>query len=310
MKQIIALSLIFISTASAQAADATTIVPPPAASPLRQGDPDWIARAYGQPALSYLESLAGKRNYLAPSQLDPRFTTALYVNAAARGSRAQRMFVLHRSNVGEPWRLGMWDRTYWSRKRLPKSVPPPYSWKVSTGRHYLGDQRSGPTPLGVFGLDERKGRVRSGYHAPGMIHVAFFDLHYRSGRRSGVAFHGTTRGRYSRLGRIDSHGCIRMTQTNALALIKRLQGRDGVLSSDVRWGPVPRYWTRERYGVRRGYRRNGRSFAIGSARQPKRLATLKARNVTTDVLTDNVVASRPRVLTKTGYRAVVVVFKD
>ena len=98
---------------------------------------------------------------------------------------------------------------------------PSYSWPVSTGRYYRGDPFSGPTPTGVFALDERKWRYGRGYTAPGMIHTMYIDFHYDNGRRSGVAFHGTLPGRYRRLGSIDLHGCIRMKQKNAASLFDR-----------------------------------------------------------------------------------------
>lgn len=267
----------------------------------------------------YLEKSVGKSaSYLPPSQIDPRFTMAFYVNAKGKGPFAQRMWVLQRDAVGGPWQLAMWDKRYWRRQALPAGVTPPYSWKVSTGRKYYGDPRSGPTPLGVFALDERKYRMARGYTAPGMINVMYIDYHYRSGRRSGVAFHGTTRSRYRRLGRIDSHGCIRMTQPNALALLNRLQGRDGVLAEELRWGRVPRFWKHQRGGNRFGYTRNGRMHQIPAA--PKavlgapssrggELAALRQASFRPEDAEAERGAS-PNVLTKTGYRALTVIFKD
>ncbi|MEL6374190.1 MAG: L,D-transpeptidase family protein [Pseudomonadota bacterium] len=219
------------------------------------------------PGLAYLESLRGKKGYLAPSEIDPRFTLALYVNARARGRNAQRMWVLQRDALGGPWRLALWDKRWWksakrrSRYKWTAGDAPPFSWLVSTGRKYRGDKRSGPTPLGVFALDERRYRSHRGYHAPGMVHVMYIDYHYRSGRRSGVAFHGTTPRQYRKLGRIDSHGCIRMHQRNALALLSRLKGWDKQVAKALRWGEVPRFWKRQRYANRYGYTRDGRLHA-------------------------------------------------
>ena len=46
--------------------------------------------ARGDPALDYLESLKGSsERYKAPSELDGRYTVALYVNAAGSGSAAR-----------------------------------------------------------------------------------------------------------------------------------------------------------------------------------------------------------------------------
>ena len=120
--------------------------------------------------------------------------------------------------------------------KLAAGETPSYSWPVSTGRSYRGDRFSGPTPTGVFALDERKWRYGRGYTAPGMIHTMYIDFHYDNGRRSGVAFHGTLPGRYRALGTNDSHGCIRMKQTNAAALFDRITGRDRVLAGDAALG--------------------------------------------------------------------------
>lgn len=254
-------------------------------------------QAAGRGFLSSLEYLGRTDDknelYIPPDRIDPRFTLALYVNAGGAGEGAQRMWVLQRSELGGPWELATWDRDYWGERELPNDAIPPYSWPVSTGRKYPGDERSGPTPLGVYAIDERPNRVKRGYTAPGMVHSMFIDYHYSGGRRSGVAFHGTTPNRYRRLGRIDSHGCIRMTQENALMLLDRLQGVDGVLDEELRWGVVPRFWTRERGGNRYGYRKDGlvHSVAQGGARQ-------------------DADEPGPIALTKTGYRAVAVIFKE
>lgn len=214
--------------------------------------------ARGEPALDYLESLKGSsERYKAPSELDARYTIALYVNAAGSGPWRQRMWVLQRDAIGAPWRLGMWDEEHWRKAKLPAGETPSYSWPVSTGRYYRGDPFSGPTPTGVFALDERKWRYGRGTTGPGMIHTMYIDFHYDNGRRSGVAFHGTLPGRYRRLGSIDSHGCIRMKQKNAASLLDRITGRDKALPPDMRWGEVPRFWTSERGQNRAGYTRDG-----------------------------------------------------
>jgi hypothetical protein len=54
--------------------------------------------ARGDPALTYLESLKGSsERYKAPSELDGRYTVALYVNAAGSGPLAS-------AHVGAPSR--------------------------------------------------------------------------------------------------------------------------------------------------------------------------------------------------------------
>ncbi|MEM1306370.1 MAG: L,D-transpeptidase [Pseudomonadota bacterium] len=276
----------------------TAFAPPPLpnAAPNRAAKRAALRRAFGPSALTYLEGLKGKKKFRAPSEIDDRYTLAFYVNVAARGPRAQRMWVLQRDKIGGPWRLAMHDTAYWKRRGLPGSMTPTYSWPVSTGRKYRGDNRSGPTPQGVFAMDERRYRTTRGYHAPGMINAMFIDLHYSSGRASGVAFHGTTRSMYRRLGRIDSHGCIRMTQANARAVLNRMQGRDGVLDEAMRWGEVPRFWRRGGKGTRRGYVRDGTIL-----RRASDSGASTAANGTSD---------GGDVLTKTGYRAIAVMFWD
>src|SRR4029078_9665632 len=57
--------------------------------------------ARADPALTYLESLKGSSDrYKAPSELDGRYTVALYVNTADSGPWRQRMWVLHRDAIG------------------------------------------------------------------------------------------------------------------------------------------------------------------------------------------------------------------
>ncbi|MEL6288025.1 MAG: L,D-transpeptidase [Pseudomonadota bacterium] len=327
----LAAAAIAVTSASASAASATATridatvsatgatlealpVRPPHAAEKRAA----LLRAFGTPALDYLEGLKGKRGFKAPSELDPRFTLAFFVNTKARGPQAQRMWILQRDTLGGEWRMGLWDERLWRRRGLPRGITPPYSWPVSTGRKYPGDRKSGPTPTGVFTIDERKWRMAYGTTAPGMINVTYIDLHYSSGRRSGVAFHGTTRGRYRKLGRIDSHGCIRMTQSNARALLDRLRGRDGVLSDNLRWGSVPRFWQRERGGTRWGYTRDGAMHPVRSpvpaVEREVDLAGLqdanRANDATETTASVDSETTFPSVLTKQGYRAIVVMFQD
>jgi hypothetical protein len=259
--------------------------------------------AAADPALDYLESLKGSNErYKAPSELDARYTFALYVNAAGSGPNRQRMWVLVRDGIGMPWRLGMWDAAHWKKAKLAEGETPPYSWPVSTGRYYRGDPFSGPTPTGVFALDERKWRYGRGTTGPGMIHTMYIDFHYDNGRRSGVAFHGTLPGRYRRLGNIDSHGCIRMKQVNAAALFDRITGRDKVVPAELRWGEVPRFWDAERGQNRSGYTRDGTTLPA-----PAVVADLGAMPASVG----SVVDTEPLpVLTKTGFRAISVIFED
>jgi hypothetical protein len=258
--------------------------------------------ARSDPALDYLESLKGSERYKAPSELDGRYTVALYVNAATSGPWRQKMWVLQRDAIGAPWRLAMWDAAHWKKAKLAEGETPSYSWPVSTGRYYRGDPFSGPTPTGVFALDERKWRYGRGYTAPGMIHTMYIDFHYDSGRRSGVAFHGTLPGRYRRLGTNDSHGCIRMKQANAAAVLDRITGRDKVLPEEMRWGEVPRFWKGERGQKRAGYTRDGSLHPTEAL-----VADLGVMPASAGSISD---AESLPVLTKTGFRAIAVIFEN
>jgi len=280
-----------------------------------------IEDASTKDALAYLEGLKrSNERYKAPSELDPRYTIALYVNAATRGPWRQRMWVLQRYGIGGAWRLAMWDKRHWRKAKLRSGEAPDYSWPVSTGRYYRGDRFSGPTPTGVFALDESKWRYGRGYTAPGMVHTMYIDFHYASGRRSGVAFHGTTTWRYRRLGTNASHGCIRMKKKNALALFNRISGRDGVLDKEERWGAVPRFWKEQRGNKRWGYRRDGTPHAVEApveeaalfeAGEPPAeggLMTAAAAQVPPHGNED--ASANSDVLTKVGFRAIAVIFKD
>ena len=260
-------------------------------------------------ALAYLEGLKGKpQPYIAPSKIDPRFTSALYVNVATSGPNKQRMWVLQRDATGAPWSLGMWDKDFWKKAKLPETATPPYSWPVSSGRVYRGDRKAGPTPAGIYGLDERKWRYGEGYLRAGMIHVMHIDFHYPDGRVTGVAFHGTTAGNYSRLGTNDSHGCIRMHQKNALALLHRMTGTDGTRAEDVRWGEVPRYWLSESGRVRKGYRQDGKPLPASLAEAVIAPALDNAAHGPSSDASGS--STSADVLLKTGFRTLVVIFED
>ena len=265
--------------------------------------------ARAEDALSYLEGLKGSdQRFRAPSEIDKRYTIALYVNTATEGPWRQRMWVLQRGAIGGEWRLAMWDEDHWRKADLGDGAAPSYSWPVSTGRYYRGDRFSGPTPTGVFALDERKWRYGRGYTAPGMTHTMYIDFHYEGGRRSGVAFHGTTTGRYRRLGTNDSHGCIRMKKKNALALLDRITGRDRVLPEPLRWGEVPRFWTSERGQTRLGYTRDGSPHPVDALAQ---VDTGEAdAGAEPAAAPADFAQSSEGVLMKTGFRAIAVIFAN
>ena len=243
-----------------------------------------IARASGPLGVEYLENLGlpgalpEEAAFIAPSAIHPAYSHAIYVNCATSGDGMQKMWVLGRQADG--WGLAMSDADDGTNHAASG-----YSWLVSTGIHYPGDDRSGPTPVGIFNLDERSGRHRTGWGSPGMYKAIYIDLHYRGGRISGVALHGTTENKYRRLGRADSHGCVRMTQAN-MDQFWGLFHPDGARREDSpQWGEVPRYFTsavRDSLDTRSGYVRDG-SLLSGED---------------------------GAVLTKLGYRAVLVFFRD
>lgn len=268
------------------------------------------ASAWAADPVAYLEGLKGKPvPYLAPSEIDARFTSVLYVNVAAKGETKQRMWVLHRDGGDMPWRLGMWDKDYWKKQKLHEGETPPFSWLISSGRYYKGDRKAGPTAPGIYALDERKWRYGRGWLQDGMVHVMHIDYHYAGGRVSGIAFHGTPSGKYRRLGSNDSHGCIRMHQKNALGLIDRMTGKDGVLSETVRWGEVPRYWRTEKGRTRLGYARDGKALEATLA---ENIPALSASPSTEPAPATDASPAAPASgeLTKVGFRTLVVLFED
>lgn len=232
--------------------------------------------------LDYLERLGAPGAidgaYIPPSRIDAAYSHVIYVNAALAGPGAQKMWVVQR--VGTGWKLALWDAEYWGDRT------PEYSWPVSTGRYYQGNNRSGPTPLGIFNVDDRAFRHVRGWGAPGMYNSIFIDLHYSGGRMSGVAMHGTTKSLYRRLGTADSHGCIRMEQKNADTVWSLFHGEGKPGSTSPLWSAsVPRYFTSEpaeNWNPRWNYTRDG-SFHLDAEGKP---------------------------LTKPGYSALFVFFRD
>ena len=216
--------------------------------------------------IDYLESLGepGALNpkvaFIPPSRIDSAYSHVVYVNTAVRSEGGQKMWVVERQ--GQGWQLALWDENFWADKTITGA--PPYSWPVSTGRGYPGNKRSGPTPLGIFNADDRDYRHRRGWGSPGMYNSIYIDLHYGSGRASGVAMHGTTGSKYRKLGRADSHGCIRMRQTNADKVWSMFHGDGRPGDTSPLWSEVPRFFTTpptRTNGTRQGYVRDG-SFLL------------------------------------------------
>jgi len=94
-----------------------------------------------------------------------------------------------------------------------------------------------------------------------------------------------------------------MTQSNARALLDRLQGRDGVLNKELRLGEIPRFWTHQRGGSRYGYTRDGTLHLTAEANEAA--PTPPSANVSLNSADES-----KTVLTKTGYRAIAVIFRD
>jgi hypothetical protein len=250
-------------------------------SPLLAASPE--PGLVNDPVSGYLETVTPKLGtpWMPPSALHAAYSHAVYVNVRPDGGMAQRMWILQRDGAGK-WELATQDTEYWQTRS--DATRPAYSWLVSTGRKYPGDARSGPTPLGIFNIDDR--RHRPGWGSPGMYNALYIDLHYSGGRASGVAIHGTTPGQYSKLGRIDSHGCVRMHMSNADRVWRILHPNQLRGEASPLWGDIPRYFSSDpaKAGMapRFGYVRDG-SLLFGPDGQ---------------------------LLTKPGYRMIFVFFRD
>ena len=217
-----------------------------------------VARPPGT-GIDYLESLAAPgmlsegMDFVAPSAIHPSYSHAIYVNTSWSGAGMQKMWVIGRAGAG--WRLALSDPDHWGAE------PASYSWPVSTGKLWPGNNRAGLTPTGIFNLDERSQRHRTGWGSPGMYKAVYIDLHYTSGRVSGVAMHGTTYGQYRRLGQPASHGCVRMTVENADRVWEMIHFPGGARrEQSERWGEVPRYFRSDpadSMAARTGYVRDG-----------------------------------------------------
>lgn len=234
-------TFLFMATAASLAAPALASTPSPFGI-------DYLERLPDHPGLDRGHA------FVPPHQVHPAYSHVVYVNAATQGAARQKMWVLQRDGTG--WKLALHDADYWAAQE----TSPGYSWPVSTGRYYTGDRRSGPTIPGVFNMDERRARHRTGWGSPGMYKAIYIDLHYSSGRASGIAFHGTTQSKYRYLGRADSHGCVRMRQGNMDQFWSLPHPGGATGEASPLWGEVPRYFTSQPsagFSARRGYVRDG-----------------------------------------------------
>ena len=186
----------------------------------------------------------------APSAIHPAYDLAIYVNTAFSGIGAQKMWVLGRSSAG-------WDLALRDEALEPDAG---WSWAVSTGTFWPGNNRAGLTPTGIFNVDERAFRHRTGWGSPGMYKAVYIDLHYTSGRVAGVAIHGTDSWQYRRLGSPASHGCVRMTQANMDRTWGLLHPGGAAREASPLWGEVPRYFRsspEDSLAARQDYVRDG-----------------------------------------------------
>jgi hypothetical protein len=81
---------------------------------------------------------------------------------------------------------------------------------------------------------------------------------------SGVAIHGTTKGQYGKLGKADSHGCVRMRQEIADKIWDIVHPADAPGAEPPLWGDVPRFFlsdVRNDMLARSGYVRDGSLLA-------------------------------------------------
>jgi hypothetical protein len=105
-----------------------------------------------------------------------------------------------------------------------------------------------------------------------------------------------------------------MHQRNALALLDRVTGKDGVLPEELRWGEVPRYWRSEKGTRRTGYTRDGRPPApLPEPAAPQAAGAGAALPVdSTGAIETGSAASAAAAepLNKTGFRAIAVLFDD
>ena len=210
--------------------------------------------------IDYLESrveagvLHESQHFIPPSQVHEAYSHVIYANTSFYGEARQKMWVLRRA--GAAWDVALRDDDYRDREAAEAA----YSWPMSSGALHQGNPRAGPTPSGIFNIDERSERYRGGWGSPGMYKAMYIDLHYNSGRRSGVAMHGTTSGRYRYFGRPASNGCLRVSQRNMDALHGLFHPGGARREDSPLWGEVPRYFTSDvadTMDARRGYVRDG-----------------------------------------------------
>jgi len=144
-------------------------------------------------------------------ELFNNFALFIYVDKAAGGSYAQRMFVFQRTEDGQ--------------------LEPLYGWPVSTGTEKIqtdlhGRLQSSQTPMGFYELDPERfyTQHRSYEWNEPMPYAMFFSWHAR-GHDTGLAIHGAEGPSADRLGRRASEGCIHLSIENAQTLHDLVQSK-------------------------------------------------------------------------------------
>jgi L,D-transpeptidase catalytic domain len=145
------------------------------------------------------------RDALTPELLQG-FRLFLYVNKAARGQLAQRMYVFAKKGDGSLHLL--------------------HDWSVSTGRERIETSPAGKTlptftPAGYYQLDRHRfyPNYRSAEWGEPMPYAMFFDRVER-GSKTGLAIHAANGKEVAALGTRSSAGCVRLAPENARTLFE------------------------------------------------------------------------------------------
>jgi hypothetical protein len=151
--------------------------------------------------------VAARMKAMLSHELASNFDLFVYVNKAAHGDTAQRMYVFDRKH---------------------KDFALRYDWLVSTGREKIepnlqGVWRKSDTPKGIYELDPDRFYVnyRSLSWDSPMPHAMFFDW-VRNGGKTGLAIHATDH--EDQLGKRASAGCVRLSLDHARILFELVKG--------------------------------------------------------------------------------------
>ena len=144
-------------------------------------------------------------------ELFNNFALFVYVDKAAGGPYAQRMFVFQKMGDG--------------------GLDPLYDWPVSTGKEKMetdlhGRLQSSATPMGFYELDPERFYTdyRSYQWNEPMPYAMFFSWHAR-GHDTGLAIHAADGAMAGMLGRRASEGCVHLSLDNAKSLHDLVQSK-------------------------------------------------------------------------------------